>query len=471
MDVKLIDRTAKDCRRIFARVLFLRSVCRYSIVWLFTWGIFILVLRVSSDIPRLLLLWGAAGCIPAVVLAMLAARRHLPGTGPVKALLDEYNDGGGLISASNEADVSAWDERITALIVPRITWQWGRTATVMFAGILFVGGSLYMPSIYSILPADRRMEIQELSNQLKEQLEVLEEERIMEETRGQELKEQLENIWRESTASDPQKSWEGLDAIEKIVADETVKAAEQRIAEAEKMAGMEALASDLAANAEENGSSEQVTAAMKEYAALMNKLGLDAKLAEKGYTELSEACAGMALTPEQLAQIAKALGKGGQECEGSLARLAEAGLLSAEMLERMQAAAAFCEAGKPGSSEELAMFLAENSRDGGLTVLMAMPGRGGINRGRGDAPMTWTDGTEENGAGFKEQTISPTALADIQNSERTGMSISAPENNEEAVMISGALTGTGTGGGSARSQVILPRHSRSVQEYFKRGDK
>jgi hypothetical protein len=98
-------------------------------------------------------------------------------------------------------------------------------------------------------------------------------------------------------------------------------------------------------------------------------------------------------------------------------------------------------------------------------------GRPGISRGRGDAPITFSDGTKEDGAAFREKTITPAALSDIKKSMLVGMGTSAPEESTQPVEKSGALSDAAAGGGSAHKHVILPRHSRAVKNYFQRENK
>ncbi len=97
------------------------------------------------------------------------------------------------------------------------------------------------------------------------------------------------------------------------------------------------------------------------------------------------------------------------------------------------------------------------------------PGRGGLNRGRGDAPMTWKDPSSEEGSKFEEQTLPPASLAAIRDSQVVGASVGAPTLDDGGGASSGgALAGAAAGGGSANTQVILPEHRGSVQRYFER---
>jgi hypothetical protein len=102
-----------------------------------------------------------------------------------------------------------------------------------------------------------------------------------------------------------------------------------------------------------------------------------------------------------------------------------------------------------------------------VTEMMNSWGRGGVDRGRGDAPMTWTDRSSERGAKFKEQVL-PSSLSGLKDSELVGRSTGAPGIEKNGPQQAGALKGAAAGGGSAFTQTVLPRHRGAVNRYFQR---
>jgi hypothetical protein len=97
------------------------------------------------------------------------------------------------------------------------------------------------------------------------------------------------------------------------------------------------------------------------------------------------------------------------------------------------------------------------------------PGRGGITRGRGDAPMTWKDPTTDDGAQFKAQTLPPASMAQLKDARSLGVSLGAPEEADPAsTSTGGALSGRETGDSSAQTHKVLPRHRGAVRRYFER---
>jgi hypothetical protein len=95
-------------------------------------------------------------------------------------------------------------------------------------------------------------------------------------------------------------------------------------------------------------------------------------------------------------------------------------------------------------------------------------GKGGVDRGRGDAAMTWADGSSEKDARFKEKILPPSSVAGLNDSQLVGLSASAPTADTSGVAAHGALNSAASGGGSAYTQTILPRHRGAVKRYFDR---
>jgi hypothetical protein len=150
-----------------------------------------------------------------------------------------------------------------------------------------------------------------------------------------------------------------------------------------------------------------------------------------------------------------------------MAQMCDARLIDPAMLKQ-------CQDGMICDNAELAAFL-EGECDGDAALLLALagnkPGRGGISRGRGDAPMTWTEGSDEAGAGFREETISPAALSNLKKTKLLGVSMNAPGKSDGTPPATpGALSDAAAGGGAAHRHLILPKHKRAVRQYFERNE-
>jgi hypothetical protein len=97
------------------------------------------------------------------------------------------------------------------------------------------------------------------------------------------------------------------------------------------------------------------------------------------------------------------------------------------------------------------------------------PGRGGITRGPGAAKLTFGDPTKEDEQKFKEEALPEGDLASLKRSQVVAISRGTPGNEAPGGPAgSGALDRSAAGGGSANTQVVLPRHRGTVERYFER---
>jgi hypothetical protein len=126
------------------------------------------------------------------------------------------------------------------------------------------------------------------------------------------------------------------------------------------------------------------------------------------------------------------------------------------------------EGGQCPNTDALAAFLCESGGEcDSFSSLAASYCRGGINRGRGDAPMTWTDPSAEEGAKFQEEILPPSAQ--WSDAQLVGVSRAAPDlSGDDVVVEHGALAGAQGRGRGPHSQTVLPRHQTTVRR-FSRG--
>jgi hypothetical protein len=134
-----------------------------------------------------------------------------------------------------------------------------------------------------------------------------------------------------------------------------------------------------------------------------------------------------------------------------------------------------CENGEFGGADDgEPRFMSDDGNltdDGGygLTAAGGRPGKGGRGGGGPPAAMTWSKGADKAGAAFKESVLPPGAVASLKESRLVGRSVGAPRAEPSGHGSSGGALGAArAGAGSARTQVILPEHQRTVNRYFSR---
>ncbi|MGH9835191.1 MAG: hypothetical protein ACRD9Y_19395, partial [Blastocatellia bacterium] len=435
-----------------AWLLTLKHSLAFVAAWCFVWGTIALVLRATAVSPRKPLLWGAIGIAIAIVIAAVIARKRLPSRNSMRALLDERNDCGGLLMADADADIGGW--RMPEIILPRLRFNGARAWGLFAASVAFVLASLLVPVRFASVNAGRALDVSKEVENLAAQIEALKEAQIIEESKAESLEQKLDQLGQEASGEDPAKTWEALDHLAGAVEKAAKEAAENASSEQERLAGAEALAEGLMAGADQLDA-KTLTEAMQTLSAMMQGAMKENEMLASGLSpETQEAIKSGALKPEHLKDISKALSQNKSAMKQKLSKLAQSGMINPNSLKSAQANAR--------DNSGLAQFLKENAEkmsvEDAVGAWCENPGKGGVDRGRGDAAMTWTDGSSEKDAKFKEKVLPPSVVAGLNDSQMVGLSASAPTVDQSGIAAHGALNSAATGGGSAYTQTVLPRH-------------
>lgn len=476
-------------RQFRSRLTFLYTVKSFLLLatlWAFVWGSTVLALRVAVGSPREPLLWGLAAVPLLILLALWMARRQLPAPSVVRALLDQQNHCGGILMATEERSPGEWTKKTAIHQSPRVRWQGGRSWGLFATASAFVLVCFLLPQQYMRLGAEPPLEIEREVERLNKQIEVLKEEKILERERAEALQHRLEQLEEEASGRDPVKTLDAIDHLDKLAQDAAKKAAENAIQKSEQTGQAEALAEALKKHAEslakkgkqpdrlakknkDNGmNAKTLTRAMEELARLTRQALKDSDLQKQLEQQLQDHLNGMrpeALDPEMLNKLAEALGQSKAELIEQMKKLVKVRLIDGKMLKE-------CEGGGKCDSDELLAILNKNGKASVkkmLKMASGIPGLGGINRGRADAPLIFGEKSPEDQKKFKEAILPPTRLAELKKSRVLGSTKVQPKvGNEGEIADSGALSGSQSGGGSAVKQTILPRHRRTVDRYFDR---
>jgi hypothetical protein len=460
------ERVIASTRAKIGAVLGIRAFVAALSIWLLAWGSVVLVLRAVLLVPRGLLAWGAVGILGAGIFAVVIAQRRRPATEMVRALLDAQWGCGGLLMAAGDRDVGPWSIDASATATPHVTWHGARQCGILLccAGVLSI--AFLVPARYLEPANSQRLMVAAEMEKLAAKVELLKEERILPPQKADAIEQALERLERDAAGNDPSKTWEAMDHLEQALSKAAAEAAEEKARAAEKTARAE----ELAAALDESHSlmaAAELTKAMKMLAEDVQLAAKeDASLGDRLSEEMKQQCKNGALSPAQLAELAQALGACKAGDLAMLGKLCEARLIDSSLLARMRAQ---CEIDPEG----LAKLLAECQGNGFcLADALAQcnkPGRGGITRGRGDAALTWSDGTSAENVLFKEKVLPPGAVASLKDSRLQGISIADPTADQASEpSAGGALDSSNARRGSARTQVILPEHRKTVQRYFAR---
>jgi hypothetical protein len=369
--------------------------------------------------------------------------------------------------AGEVADIGEWSQLLPSIKTPSMRWRNPRSWALLAAGGVFVISTSLVPQRFTAVSPAHSLEISKDVERLSAQIETLKHEKIIEREKAESLEANLAQLQAEASGEDPVKTWEALDHLESVVTKSAQEAAANALGQTEELTKAETLAEGLSEGAA-GMNPDLLAEAMKELAGMVAKAAEETESFKRRLArELQESCQNNSLTQEQLDQLLRAL----HLCKGDMAqrlqRLCEMHLIDVEFLE-------LCENLGECDGTGLAAFLDENADKAAICDLVnlwcqGLPGRGGVTRGRGDAPLTWSDPSTEEGVTFKEESLPPATVTALKESMLAGVSVGAPSVGEIAESSKpGALSDASAGGGAAHTQTILPRHRGTIRRYFER---
>lgn len=450
-------------------MLWTESVLHFVALYSISLGVVAVGVRVSGSRGTSLLpmtvLPAAAGLL---VLAFRAARR-LPSRGQVLSLLDAHNACGGLLVSAEDIDPGGWADRIPPFVLPRIRWQPHRPAILCSAGALFLTLALLLPLDQRTDADAKPLDVGAKAGELSKKITALEEAGAIEEKNAASLQEKLDEVADAAIGDDPGKTWEALDHLEAATTAAAAQSSEQALAATENLTKAEAIAEML----ETQSSSidpATLTEAMQELSRLTAANGGLPKGAELSQDIADALHNGQTLTPEQLRQLQASL----QAAKGSLLRdlgeLRDLKLIDIRDLQK-------CERAGECTKGELAAYLADLSPGTPLSEAIAgwscrRPGAGGVNRGRGDAPLSLGPPADAAGTAFAARALPPASMAALRDSRLIALTAAAPEaiavESGDARTAPGALGAAQAGSGQAFAHSVLPEHRGTVKRYFEK---
>ncbi len=449
------DKAIQNFRRQLAVLFVLKYALPLATVYAFVWGAVVLVLRAGTDVESKSLLWGLAGVVVCLAVAVVLARRRMPTETAMRALLDGQNGCGGLLMAEAEQELGGWRQRMPTLTSPTVRWDGRRGGTLLALAVGFVLVCFLVPKGLADLLADAPLDVGQEITRLMTQIALLKAEAVLDPKRAEALAEKLAELHEHASGKEPARTLEALDHLRHLTQEAARQAAEQSTQSHQRLGEAQALAQALEQNSDliDPKLAKEMLA---ELAGLMNDNGLD--------PELTQALRQQKLNAQQLNKVAQAILGNKSGLMRRMGKLHKAGLIDDELLTRcLKAGECDCEG--------LREFLCKNkcySLDD-FKSKSKFGGKGGINRGSGAAPMTWGKPGSEDDFKFKEDVLPPSALDTLKSTplqEMRGGNVVHKKSSDPAA--SGALEGAAAGSGSANTQVILPRHRAAVERYFER---
>ena len=458
-----------------------RTLLRWSIVGLMVGGVVVLAIRFKGFNPQDVWEWFAGAWVIMAVAAFVQTYRKRPERGRLLAALDRQNNAGGLLMASGEADARSWENKMDTLQLPKVRWESGRSWIGMGIAVSFVAAALLVPIQYARLLAEPPLEISQQVERLREQIDVMEKERILPRDDADAKRQELDQIEKQASGFNPSKTWEALDNLQR----NNQQLAQQVAAEAQSQIDAINEAALLGQALDMLPKNLQNQQALEQGLQMMG--GLMEQLAQKGALDPSKLPPGLQKAAEE---AMKQIAKGGVPDAGQIAQMMKA--LEGNKGELMKMAQALAQKGllpnpgdffnqgqQPGQGggqpglNQMALEELLGQGPGGLAEIARelmqgqIPGQGGITRGPGHAELGFTNKSDATGTDFQEQVLG--LSAPIQDAEILGVTVTAPEvTGGEAILGKGALDSAKAGRGNAITAPILPRHRGAVKSFFDR---
>ena len=446
-------------------VLTVRQAIWSAAVWFFLLGVTVLAVRMLTHWPTHYLVAAVALVLPLALVIAVRQWQQRPAEEKLRSLVDKHNEAGGLVVAEGTTDMKEWEGDLPNLDIPEFRWRSRRPMTVFACSAIFLAITFLIPQKHLGVGTSKNLEVGQLIGEISEEIEVLEEEEILDEDKATDLQEQLDRLERDASAEDPAKTWEALDHLKEANSQLAKQAAEEALKKIEALKQSETLAGALGMMPEPNEAIE--SRGMQDLAAMLEQAELEEGLLGKEMPKdlLKEAKAGK-LNPEDLKKLMEAIKNNKASLKECVGKLCDLKLIDPSKLGQCN------KAGQCPNPAALAKFLCEGGNcnsTNNLAALVKSYCRGGISRGRGDAPITWKDPSSFDGTKMKDQILPMGQMAGLKDAQFVGISRSAPEvTGDKESAGSGALKTAKAGGGSAQMHQVLPRHKGAVKRFFKR---
>jgi hypothetical protein len=416
-------------------------------------------LRISGAQNTFWLALGLFGVVPLALLAAWRANGKRAAFTTIRANYDRLNACGGIIMSEEAADMGAWLSQLPEAAVPKFRWHSGRALLLLCVSALFAATTLLLPERLTRFSSHRPLEIGQIVEQLQAEVKTLEQEKVVDDKKADDLQKQLSQLQKDSSSYDPNKTWEALDHIKQSNSDAAKEAAEEAAAKTESLAQAETIARAMEQAADSGMNEVTAAQAAQDLASLLAAAKLeDGVLSGKISPELLSGLNG--LNKEQMEKLLRALALNKGLLSTTVSNLANLKMIDPAMLAKC------LNAGHCRNPCALADYLSTctNGCKAGECFLLCKGGPGG---GGPAAPMTWDNDTSEKDTKFQEHALPPASR--LSDAQLVGVSKATPELSSSDVSAQrGALDNATAGGGSAHSQVVLPEQRQAIRNFFKR---
>jgi hypothetical protein len=453
---------------------FLTSAADWLAVYLFVLGSAVLITKLAVPHFWPNVLWLVAGAAPVAVAAWWISGRELFSRTESVALLDNRLEAGGLLMTLCEAPDDQWEERL-----PQLETLWKaslpqyrpvRFARQMAGPFVFVLAACLVPlREVEAAPTLKNTAGEQATSQLQELLTELEKSDVLEEEEKQELEDEIARLVEE-TKDTPltHEKWETVDALQERMRMRVETTAAELATVRQSLATLK-FATDSELSSLSSEAMEQLS---KDVLEMLQKMadkgafdGMSKELKDQ-LQRLMKKGGGKFQLPKDPTELSELLDELDGFLQGESQKLSE---LRSKCKGGKCQGCAECEAGCACTGPTDAACVCPNCPKGscaGGNCKSGIPGSGGINRGRGDADLTWGDESTLENTKFKESVLPP-GMLDKPRDEVIGLTSAAPETDVAAsAPRSAARAATAASGDETWKGTVRPRHRSVVKRYF-----
>lgn len=409
----------------------------------------------------------AFGFILAATYALTRAYKLRPDAPRGLAILDAYNNAGGLILSVVETRDVDWCGRLPDKInVPEVKVNYRSQLPLFLASIVFAVLCFFTPVLQADLSHVAVLDFNQISAQAQESIALFEETGILNSEEALRLEEQLSAISEAADSYDPAKTFEALDQmaqklqlLKQIGANDFRDRFEQLEKSLTAIESMQNLNSD---NSQESQSAQSLLQQINKLDALNDEGQMNKALAP-----LQEALNG---APEE-----KSIEQAVTDLKDYITREREKALQNLQKLVEEQAI----------DTETMKQIIGQTGQEGqgegsltdGQTTIMSPTdsdgqqpsGKAGKSEPWMTVPLDSNRVTSEHSMKYKDETLTAPALDSLDSAVVTGMAISAPLAESAKIRSDFRHIGwNNPDGNAADANLLLPKHRNTVKNYFNR---
>ncbi|MEI9960745.1 MAG: hypothetical protein WDM76_06335 [Limisphaerales bacterium] len=244
-------------------------------LWFFVWGVIMLAVRIAGFKQTEWLGLGLFVTVPLALFAFIRAHKQRPAFEKIRARYDQLKHCGGVMMSEEIADMTAWQAQLPSAAAPKIHWHSGRMMILLCVASLFAATALLLPERLTHFKQSQSLEVGQIVDQLQAEVQALQEEKIVEDKKAEDLQQQLARIKEDSSGLDPSKTWEALDHIKEANAETAQQAAEEALTKMSGLTQAELLASAMEQAAQNGMNNDTATQATQTLAGMLKAAKLE----------------------------------------------------------------------------------------------------------------------------------------------------------------------------------------------------